>query len=232
MKLQLCDQLRLLLAVRGCSSAPMVPLLQYLLNLKWSEQVDSQWFTKYGGMCTGLTPVSPPRGHAHNPATMTIPHFQLLKCPRSGIDISVNFVDYLRCIKLLKSMVNQALRESYRWAYPQNGKKCPNGLHGHAVSLIGVGPGACLADIGIHVATTFFSATVVLTDSVSYLLMELTLGTFSWEHTASDRRRSRISQANIVGFSCLYIVMASTTLGVATFGFDPPITPGLMDPVS
>jgi len=64
------------------------------------------------------------------------------------------------------------------------------------------------------------------------LLMELTLGTFSEEQTCSARSRSRISQANIVGFSCLYLVMASTTLGVATFGFEPPITPGFIEPVS
>jgi len=64
------------------------------------------------------------------------------------------------------------------------------------------------------------------------LLMEETLGTFSWSQTPSDRSRSLISQANIVAFSRLYLQMESTTFGVATFGFDPPITPGLIDPVS
>lgn len=48
----------------------------------------------------------------------------------------------------------------------------------------------------------------------------------------SASKRSRISQANIVGFSCLYCMIASTTDGVATLGLDPPITPGLVDPVS
>ena len=64
------------------------------------------------------------------------------------------------------------------------------------------------------------------------LFIELTLGTFSEEHTFSANNLSRISQANIVGFSTLYLVMASTTLGVATLGFEPPITPGLIEPVS
>lgn len=42
----------------------------------------------------------------------------------------------------------------------------------------------------------------------------------------SDISRSRISQANIVGFSLLYCSIFDTTAGVATFGFDPPISPG------
>lgn len=37
---------------------------------------------------------------------------------------------------------------------------------------------------------------------------------------------SRISHANIVGFSRLYCSILDTTAGVATFGFDPPINPG------
>jgi len=65
-----------------------------------------------------------------------------------------------------------------------------------------------------------------------YLLMEETLGTFSWSQTASASSRSRISHANIVAFSRLYLQMASTTRGVATFGLLPPMTPGLIDPVS
>lgn len=62
--------------------------------------------------------------------------------------------------------------------------------------------------------------------------MEDTLGMLSLVHMFSESKRSRISQANIVGFSCLYLQMASTTPGVATLGFEPPITPGLIDPVS
>lgn len=37
---------------------------------------------------------------------------------------------------------------------------------------------------------------------------------------------SRISHANMVGFSRLYCSILETTAGVATFGFDPPIRPG------
>ena len=36
----------------------------------------------------------------------------------------------------------------------------------------------------------------------------------------------------MLGFSCLYSSIFVTTFGVATFGLLPPITPGLMDPVS
>lgn len=38
--------------------------------------------------------------------------------------------------------------------------------------------------------------------------------------------RSRISHANIVGFSRLYCSIFDTTAGVATFGLEPPIKPG------
>lgn len=38
--------------------------------------------------------------------------------------------------------------------------------------------------------------------------------------------RSRISHANIVGFSLLYCSIFETTAGVATFGLEPPIKPG------
>ena len=65
-----------------------------------------------------------------------------------------------------------------------------------------------------------------------YLFIELTLGMFSGVQMLSARSRSRISHANIVGFSCLYLIIESTTDGVATFGFEPPITPGLIEPVS
>lgn len=42
----------------------------------------------------------------------------------------------------------------------------------------------------------------------------------------SEMSRSRISHANIVGFSRLYCSILDTTAGVATFGFEPPIKPG------
>jgi hypothetical protein len=45
-------------------------------------------------------------------------------------------------------------------------------------------------------------------------------------HLPSDINRSRISHAKIVGFSLLYCSILDTTAGVATFGFDPPISPG------
>lgn len=43
---------------------------------------------------------------------------------------------------------------------------------------------------------------------------------------------SRISHENIPGFCLLSSSILASTSGVATLGFDPPITPGLMDPVS
>ncbi len=66
----------------------------------------------------------------------------------------------------------------------------------------------------------------------AYRLIELTLGTLSESHMPSFTKRSFISHANIVGFWCLYSAMACMTVGVATFGFDPPMTPGLIEPVS
>lgn len=42
----------------------------------------------------------------------------------------------------------------------------------------------------------------------------------------SEISLSRISQANIVGFSRLYCSILDTTAGVATFGLLPPIRPG------
>ena len=66
----------------------------------------------------------------------------------------------------------------------------------------------------------------------TYLLIELTLGTLSWEHTPSANSLSRISQANMVGLSFLYLDIVSTTWGVATFGLLPPMTPALKFPVS
>ena len=62
---------------------------------------------------------------------------------------------------------------------------------------------------------------------ITYLLMLDTLGTFSWLQTPSVSSLSLISQANMVGFSFLYLLMASTTGGVATLGLLPPITPAL-----
>lgn len=43
---------------------------------------------------------------------------------------------------------------------------------------------------------------------------------------------SRISQLNIAGLAFLYSSMRRSTSGVATLGLLPPITPGLMLPVS
>merc|ERR1719273_372908 len=73
-----------------------------------------------------------------------------------------------------------------------------------------------------------FSAALFLT----ILLMLETLGTLSWLQTPSASSLSRISQANMVGFSFLYLLIASTTCGVATLGLLPPITPALKLPVS
>ena len=67
---------------------------------------------------------------------------------------------------------------------------------------------------------------------MTHRFMEETDGTVSPLQTLSSINFSRISQANIVGFACLYSVIFETTSGVATFGFDPPMTPGLTDPVS
>ena len=57
------------------------------------------------------------------------------------------------------------------------------------------------------------------------LLIELTLGTLSRSQTASSTSLSRISQAKIVGFCCLYWTILLTTAGVATLGLLPPIDP-------
>lgn len=47
-----------------------------------------------------------------------------------------------------------------------------------------------------------------------------------FSHLPSDINLSRISQANMVGFSLLYCSIFETTVGVATFGLEPPIRPG------
>ena len=59
-----------------------------------------------------------------------------------------------------------------------------------------------------------------------------TLGTFSWLQTPSVSSLSLISQANMVGFSFLYWLIVSTTIGVATLGLLPPITPAQKVPAS
>lgn len=64
------------------------------------------------------------------------------------------------------------------------------------------------------------------------LLIELTEGTLFLSQILSWRSLSRISHAKILGFSCLYSSIFVTTFGVATLGLLPPITPGLMEPVS
>lgn len=69
-------------------------------------------------------------------------------------------------------------------------------------------------------------------NSPPYLLMELMLGTLSWSHTRSRISWSLISQANMVGLVCFRCRIIFTTFGVATLGLEPPITPGLMLPVS
>ena len=63
-------------------------------------------------------------------------------------------------------------------------------------------------------------------------LMELTLGTVLLSHRPSFNRRSRISQLNIPGLSFLYCSILRSTSGVATRGLEPPMTPGLILPVS
>lgn len=67
---------------------------------------------------------------------------------------------------------------------------------------------------------------------ITHLFMELTEGMLSWSQIPSASSLSRISHANMVGFCFLYPAIASTTFGVATLGLLPPMTPGLMDPVS
>lgn len=65
-----------------------------------------------------------------------------------------------------------------------------------------------------------------------YRLIEETDGTLSPLQMFSSMSFSRISHANMVGFACLYSVILDTTSGVATLGFEPPITPGFTEPVS
>uniref|UniRef100_A0A182QV70 Uncharacterized protein n=1 Tax=Anopheles farauti TaxID=69004 RepID=A0A182QV70_9DIPT len=62
--------------------------------------------------------------------------------------------------------------------------------------------------------------------------IELTLGTLFLSHTPSDSSRSRISHAKMPGSFCFSSRMYVTTFGVVTRGFEPPIAPGRIEPVS
>ena len=68
--------------------------------------------------------------------------------------------------------------------------------------------------------------------AVAYLVNILTLGTLSCKQIPSCTNRSLISQAKMDGHSDLYRLTESTTIEVATRGFEPPIAFGRMDPVS
>lgn len=60
-----------------------------------------------------------------------------------------------------------------------------------------------------------------------------TLGAVPFVQIPSEINRSRISQAKMVGFSRLYCSILETTVGVATFGLEPPIIPvGRIEPAS
>jgi hypothetical protein len=76
----------------------------------------------------------------------------------------------------------------------------------------------------------------VLTSSSSRPLKILeiadTEGALSLLHKPSLINRSRISQENMPGFSRLYDSIRFSISGDADFGFDPPITPGRIEPVS
>ena len=62
--------------------------------------------------------------------------------------------------------------------------------------------------------------------------IEDTEGAVERSHKPSLISRSRISQLKMPGFSRLYSSILFSTSGVATLGFDPPMTPGLIEPVS
>lgn len=62
--------------------------------------------------------------------------------------------------------------------------------------------------------------------------MAETLGAELRSHIPSLTSRSLISQLKIDGFSLLYCSILDSTSGVATRGLLPPITPGLIEPVS
>lgn len=58
------------------------------------------------------------------------------------------------------------------------------------------------------------------------------LGAVLLSQSPSFTSFSRISQLKMEGFSFLYCSIRCSTSGVATLGFEPPITPGLIEPVS
>ncbi|KFD71114.1 hypothetical protein M514_16865 [Trichuris suis] len=64
------------------------------------------------------------------------------------------------------------------------------------------------------------------------LLMEEMLGTLYSVQIPSEISRSLISHENMDGRQRLYRFMAAITSGNDFFGLDPPILPGLMEPVS
>jgi hypothetical protein len=80
----------------------------------------------------------------------------------------------------------------------------------------------------------FQADTILLTKSnliKAYRLILDTEGAFSCEQTPSWMSFSRISHANMFGLRVLYEAIDSITDMVATFGFEPPISPGLIEPV-
>lgn len=59
-----------------------------------------------------------------------------------------------------------------------------------------------------------------------------TLGAVLLSQIPSLTSLSLISQLKIEGFSLLYCSILFSTSGVATRGFEPPMTPGRIEPVS
>jgi len=78
----------------------------------------------------------------------------------------------------------------------------------------------------INELTTFKIRDCNIRDNPSIDLQLQLLGPLKIIHLPSEIKRSRISQAKIVGFSRLYCSILETTVGVATFGLEPPIRPG------
>lgn len=76
------------------------------------------------------------------------------------------------------------------------------------------------------------SKTTILYTSIVLMIFDYILGAKknrimrNMFNLPSEMSRSRISHANIVGFSRLYCSIFETTAGVATFGLEPPINPG------
>ena len=71
---------------------------------------------------------------------------------------------------------------------------------------------------------------IVRFNQVHYIAVKISQVHKNTKHTCISF--SRISQLNIPGLSFLYSSIFFSTSGVATRGLDPPITPGLIDPVS